>query len=238
MAMPSYRDRLYADYDAHAVASDDARGPHLDHFVRTHLPRGARVLDLGCGDGGLLRAAQRAGHAVVRGVDGSAAMVARGRGLGTPIEHGDLLAVARQIDDRAFDCVVAYDVLEHLDRDEQLALLDQAQRILSPGGRLVLHVPSGEGIFGGAILYGDATHLTAFTPGSLNQLFRATGFVTPRYFEERPYVHGLKSAVRLGLWHAFRAGVIAVNAIETGWVNRGLIASRNLIAVAHKPSLP
>ena len=143
--------------------------------------------------------------------------------------------MARTIDTGAFDCVVAYDVLEHLDRDEQLTLLDEAQRILTPGGRLVLHVPSGEGIFGGAIIYGDATHLMAFTPGSLNQLFRATGFVTPRYFEERPYAHGLKSAARLVLWHVFRAGVIAVNTIETGWVNRGLIASRNLIALATKP---
>ena len=234
-----FRQRIYAQYEAHAVGEpeDLSRAPYLDHLVDKHFPhdRNARVLDLGCGDGVLLRAAQRAGFSRLTGVDGAPGMVARAHEIGsTFVAQGDLLATLREERDAQFDVVIAFDVLEHLEPDEQLALLDASFRVLAPGGRLILHVPNGEGPFVGSVLYGDATHVMAFTSNSLRQLFRATGFSRFEFFEDRPVVHGVRSALRSALWHAIRVGWRVYGAAETGSLGSETIFSRNLLALAFK----
>ncbi len=45
-------------------------------------------------------------------------------------------------DDESFDCVVAIDVLEHLDDDQPF--LAEVRRVLLPGGRAVVTVPNGD----------------------------------------------------------------------------------------------
>lgn len=232
----TYRDRLYANYDKHLAPEDGARARALDLFVRRYLPSAssARILDLGCGDGALVRAAIRKGHSDVHGVDTSPVMVARAATFGTHIARGDLFAHLASLAPSSFECIVAFDVLEHIEGDEQLALLDAAHRVLVPRGRLVLHVPNGEGLFAGQVRYGDATHVTAFTATSLSQLLRATGYTELQFHEDAPTFTGFKRGIRAALWQVIRHGVIALSTIETGWYNPAKLVTRNLIAVAVK----
>src|SRR5688572_9215592 len=44
--------------------------------------------------------------------------------------------------DNQFDCIVAIDVLEHLDNDQ--SFLRELRRVLRPGGRAVITVPNGD----------------------------------------------------------------------------------------------
>jgi ubiquinone/menaquinone biosynthesis C-methylase UbiE len=98
---------------------------------------GLRVLDVGCGTGGVL--AHLADAAAVVGIDRSPEAVAhcRRRGLmQTAVSDGHRLPFA----DRTFDAVLLLDVLEHF-ADEQ-ALLAEVRRLLRPGGMMLVSVPA------------------------------------------------------------------------------------------------
>lgn len=96
-----------------------------------------RLLDLGCGLGGVLRDFQAAARCF--GADRSplALRMCRERS-GALLARADLLAPPFRAG--SFDLVVALDVIEHLDDDA--AALREMARALRPGGHLLLHVPA------------------------------------------------------------------------------------------------
>lgn len=131
------------------------------------------------------------------------------------------------------DVVSLFDVLEHLTRQEAFDLIAEVRRVLCPGGICIGHVPNAEGIFGARVRHGDLTHEQAFTPKSINQMFRALQFEDVRCFEHKPVVHGAKSALRRFVWEVatlpFRILLIA----EMG--SGGHILSQNLLFTARRP---
>lgn len=60
--------------------------------------------------------------------------------------------------DRAFDLIAMFDVLEHLNLDDAIVLLTQASKCLSVDGRVIIRVPSGDSPFSGHLMHGDITH--------------------------------------------------------------------------------
>jgi O-antigen biosynthesis protein len=116
-----------------------------EHFHRylwaAALASGRRVLDLGCGEG--YGSAILAGSAEsVRGIDVDARAVehARLNYVAPNLSFGegdatDLGALGRD----AFDMVVAFEVIEHLEEHDEL--LDRVREVLSPDGLLVLSTP-------------------------------------------------------------------------------------------------
>lgn len=107
------------------------------------LPRQGRVLEVGCGSGGLLAAAARLGIDI-HGVDIALRwlVVARRRLIERHREVPLIGASAEQLPwpDGSFDAVVADSVLEHLS-DPRAALMEW-KRILMPGGRLIVWSPN------------------------------------------------------------------------------------------------
>lgn len=116
-------------------------GRQLDLLERYGLPPGARLLQLGCGEGNfLVRAAARGFD--VTGIDDSAAACARARarlGGQGKIVHGDWAAVVPGTG-AGFDVCVLNDVLAQA-RDPRAAL-DLAHRALKPGGVLFVATPT------------------------------------------------------------------------------------------------
>jgi SAM-dependent methyltransferase len=112
-------------------------------------PEGLDVLEVGCGQGGFgARLARRYRYVGVE-PDPSSCAVARARlaaagGTGE-VRQGDLGALGP---DERFDVVCAFEVIEHIDDDEQ-ALRAWADR-LRPGGRLLLSTPAYQHRFGAA----------------------------------------------------------------------------------------
>jgi SAM-dependent methyltransferase len=107
--------------------------------LRRFVAPDARVLDYGCGYGRQLAELAQLGYRNLAGVDPSAAMVERARGLlpGTPIEVCE--AARAPHPDAAFDAVVLSAVLTCVPRDDdQRALLAEIHRLLRPGGILLL----------------------------------------------------------------------------------------------------
>jgi len=105
----------------------------FDTLVRLGGLRGQRVLEVGCGTGRLAEALEERELARVLAVDASEAMVARAKELGINARVGR--AEALPFKPGWFDAVVMRMVL-HLVRRPQA--LEQAARVLRPGGRLVI----------------------------------------------------------------------------------------------------
>lgn len=101
---------------------------------------GGRLVDVGCGPGGVLRVAARRGVRAT-GVDPSAAMRRLARwstppGLRGAIELRDGTAESLPLDDGTADAVVALHSAHHW--TDPSAGFGEARRVLVPGGRLVV----------------------------------------------------------------------------------------------------
>ncbi len=108
----------------------------LRSLLRRHAP-GGRLLDLGCGTGGVLR--DVAPDRVCHGVDASMAglRICRRKGF-EQLVCADLRRIP--FGRGHFDAVLALDVIEHLDDDEQF--LREASRLCAPGAPLIVSVPA------------------------------------------------------------------------------------------------
>jgi SAM-dependent methyltransferase len=101
---------------------------------RNGRPR--RILDVGCGTGTMLLHLARYGS--VQGVDADEEAVRFCRQRG--IEYVQRAEVPLPFEPEAFDLVTLLDVLEHVDDDR--GMLRELNRVLRPGGMLLLTVPA------------------------------------------------------------------------------------------------
>lgn len=107
-------------------------------FIQPYLKPGDRVLDIGCGDGALVRTLQDFG-AVPTGVDldaEGARFIEQTYRIPVVVEPFETAAFA----DGPFDAVVATHVIEHF--YEPVEAMERMRRLLRPNGMLVLETPN------------------------------------------------------------------------------------------------
>jgi SAM-dependent methyltransferase len=138
--------------------------------------RSPRLLDAGCGTGGLLARLGASGGAFRAGIDRDdlACRFARGK-AGAAIVQGtiDALPFAAM----AFDAVFSADVLCHSGVDQQAALLEM-RRCLRPGGVLVLNLPAYRWLFSAHDRAVD--NARRYARDEVARLMEAAGFVRIR----------------------------------------------------------
>ena len=229
------RDRLYSAYATTHAGEANTKTTSLafEREILPHLPPGKDldIVDLGCGQGELVRQFHDRGYRRAVGIDISPEQVELARLAGIAgVRLGDY---TKGLGDEAFDVVTATDFLEHLTRSEVLYALDAVVASLKTGGVLIARTPNLASPFGGNYRYGDITHETSFTARSLRQLGAAVGFERTEVFSCPPKVHGVKSAARLAVWKLVSGAMKTALAAETGQV-RGHHVTQNIVAVMHR----
>jgi len=110
---------------------------HRDQFLELVPPPGRRTLDLGCGEGRFSRDLKELGHSMVA-VDLSPTMLAAAQEADADLETHLADAADLPFDDASFDLVIAFMSLQ--DVNEMEGAIDEAARVLEPGGRFCLAV--------------------------------------------------------------------------------------------------
>jgi 2-polyprenyl-3-methyl-5-hydroxy-6-metoxy-1,4-benzoquinol methylase len=146
---------------------------------------GRRLLEVGCGAGFFLKAAQRAGWNV-EGIELSdeASRFAIER-LNLPIRRER--AETAPIPPASFDVAAMFDVIEHL--FDPAGVLAAIAKALTPGGTLVISTPNFDSASRFALgsdwaVLSPLEHVYYFTEDSLRRLLAQTGFPTVRFVRQ------------------------------------------------------
>lgn len=112
-------------------------GDQLEALVRSRVTPESRVLDLGCGRGGVVELVWR-DVKLATGLDPDSPSLAEHRAPGMPVIRG--VGERLPFADASFDLVVCVWVLEHLEQPE--ATLREVRRVLRPGGHFLFVTPN------------------------------------------------------------------------------------------------
>jgi SAM-dependent methyltransferase len=235
----SLRERLYTAYASQHAGCGDSYAAALVYRrdIRPVLPEphSGPVVDIGCGQGELVRLLLSDGYKAM-GIDASPEQVAIARAVGLScIQEGDYREMLANTGGR-FAAIVATDLLEHLTKPEVLEPLDLVKAALMAGGVFIARVPNAGSPFGGHIRYGDFTHESSYTARSVRQIMAAVGFGSVKILPCPPIAHGLVSAARVALWKPISALYRIALAVETGDL-RGQIVTQNMTFIVCKDAI-
>lgn len=170
-------------------------------WILAHDPASGtrRLLEIGCGTGGFLRAA--APFFAIEGIDISAyAVETARRALAAPVRQADLQT--ETLPGESYEVVAAFNVLEHL--VDPPAALRSIHTGLVPGGWLAGSVPNNFGLLGGThtLLTNlfDRTHVSTFTPARWRALFEQAGFRQVRFAGELLAGHNRSAVLTVRGW--------------------------------------
>jgi 2-polyprenyl-3-methyl-5-hydroxy-6-metoxy-1,4-benzoquinol methylase len=239
--MKDIRDPLYEKY-----YSAFKKGEPRERFGFLHLKlwynekylpllkghkRDAPLLDLGCGQGFMLKYLISAGFTNLTGIDISQEQVEKAKASGFNVLQADAFTFLRE-NENQFEIIMAIDMIEHFKKEELYELLKLIYGALKPGGLFILQTPNGEGLMPGYVIYGDLTHFTILSPLSLKHILTVTGFENVHIKELGPAAH-VHFPLFIG-WQIVRFLAIIVKFLEIGRIQKHWTES--IIASCRKPS--
>lgn len=111
----------------------------VEKLIRKYAGNGKlKILDAGCGTGGLMVRLSDCGKVV--GIDHSSEAVKYAKKRRLTVKRASINKLPFR--DRSFDLVICIDVIYHLAVTDDVAALGEIGRVLKPGGVLILRVPA------------------------------------------------------------------------------------------------
>ncbi len=148
--------------------------PYLEKagFGNENLP----ILDVGCGRGEWLELLKEKGFKA-QGVDLNSVLVEECLKRGLDVVRADVIRFLQGIPDQTLGVVTGFHIIEHLPLNVTVALLDEAMRVLKPGGMVTFETPNPQNLLVGACdFYQDPTHIRPLHPLSQKFLLEYRGF--------------------------------------------------------------
>lgn len=140
----------------------------LQEIARHAGANPGRIIDIGCGTGGMLPHLRTFGDSV--GLDSADEAQTACRRRGVPFVRG--WGAQLPFHDGAFDVVTALDVIEHVPDDA--GILGEMRRVLRPGGLLLLTVPAYQFLWSQHDVFNH--HMRRYRRSGLQRLVEASDF--------------------------------------------------------------
>jgi O-antigen chain-terminating methyltransferase len=221
-------DALYVSFE------DCFRGTRteIEQRLRVYLPHLRQagvgvddrpILDLGCGRGEWLELLAQEGF-IARGIDLNRVMVAECRDRGLRVEQAEALACLRALPDASLGAVTGLHVIEHLSLATLVDLLDEALRVVRPGGLAIFETPNPENLRVGAYnFYFDPTHRNPLPPSLSAFLLEGRGWTPVEILRLNPYPEHQRFSVDGG------------QSQVTSWLNEVFCGPQDYAVLGHKP---
>ena len=151
-------------------------------FVRPliGLHENAKAIDLGCGRGEWLELLKEEGFDA-QGVDLDEGMLVACRELGLNVHLGEAVGFLKELPEASQVIVSGFHIVEHIPFADLQTLVQEALRVLKPGGLLILETPNPENIVvGSSSFYLDPTHQRPIPPQLLAFLPEYYGYETTK----------------------------------------------------------
>jgi O-antigen chain-terminating methyltransferase len=139
--------------------------------------KNTKSIDIGCGRGEWLEILAQNGIIDYIGIDIDREMIAHCKKSGLNVWCENALSYLNSQPDNSVNLITAFHVIEHLSAGEKISFINEAHRVLSNEGILVLETPNPENILVSTYsFYYDPTHITPVPPESLNFMLKESGF--------------------------------------------------------------
>ncbi len=151
----------------------------LPVYLKNALPvsKNSKILDIGCGLGQMLISLRKEGYTDISGIDISPEAIEYCSANSLKVELISDLSSYVSNGKSEYDFIIMSHVVEHLEKNRIIDVLSLIkQRMLKPGGELVVMVPNAQSNTGCYWAYEDFTHQTLFTAGSLYFVLKSAGF--------------------------------------------------------------
>lgn len=159
----------------------------LDRFAAKVVGRG-EVCDMGCGPGQVARYLRDAG-ATVFGLDLSPRMLEQARQFSPDISFREGNMMSLDLPDRTLAGIAAFYAIVNIPEKSLLSVFWEMQRVLQPGGLLLLAFHSGDEILHEDELWGRPISMDffLFQPQAIRRYIEAAGFAIEEIIERGPY---------------------------------------------------
>lgn len=168
-------DAFYASFDEKFRGDRDA----IKQRLKVYLPfisNDGTTIDLGCGRGEWLELLRDV-EINATGVELNSVLVKECRDRRLNVVEQDLFAYLSTLPDESVSTVSAFHVVEHLSIENLVVLLNEALRVLKPGGVLLLETPNPRNVLVGTCnFYFDPTHRNPIPSEVLALLVETRGF--------------------------------------------------------------
>ena len=241
-----YRKVLYANY--HTTQSGRASLTSAEalflrekrQFESEILPllqsvsKSARIFDMGCGSGSLLKGLKEAGYTNVIGMDLSEEQVNMAHEFGvSEVVLGDAMQFFRSSEEQ-FDIITGMDIIEHFTKDELVELLQLIQSKLKKGGMAIFRTPNMDAPIATAFAIGDFSHENYLNASSAEQVMLSCGFVDVNVKPSFMRVNGfLKEGLR-GIFYRLLSLRLKLQLFATARSTQKVLFTPNLIIVGVK----
>ncbi|ATM98096.1 Methyltransferase type 11 [Yersinia frederiksenii ATCC 33641] len=136
----------------------------------------SNTCDLGCGRGEWLELLNEAGFKT-EGIDLDEGMLSYCRDLNLNVRQQDVIQYLQSLDDNSVSLVSSFHLVEHIGFENVKLLVQEALRILKPGGLLIIETPNCENIIVSTnTFYLDPTHIMPIPNKLLSFLTNYFGF--------------------------------------------------------------